>query len=259
MQQPLFTIQRKGSDTSRHGGRPDGQVARGDALQRDYSAWIAATAEPSALVLGEPGFVYEDLFRPEKLAELSALFFERVRSSDEAAFVRFDAYRGAVLAGAPPGPEAVSEALLALAPHVGRFVAHLFGVDEEAEVFVRGSEERSPLWHFKKEFAKKRVLKATAGQGFGAGAELAARASKLAVASVAGPGLATLAEGLLGSGSDDEELAIAERVVALVEVDEVARKAAKAGGAQWTDALHARTRPCARSDRADAEVLAARG
>ena len=38
----------------------------------------------------------------------------------------------------------------------------------------------------------------------------------------------------------DEELSVAKAVVLLDEVDDVARKAAKAGGAQWTDELRGR-------------------
>ena len=46
---------------------------------------------------------------------------------------------------------------------------------------------------------------------------------------------------LRGTGSfADEELAVAKAVVLLTEVDDTARKAAKAGGAQWTDELRAR-------------------
>ena len=40
----------------------------------------------------------------------------------------------------------------------------------------------------------------------------------------------------------DEELTLAVATLALLEIDEVARKAAKAGGAQWTDELRARAR-----------------
>src|SRR5262249_25418231 len=38
----------------------------------------------------------------------------------------------------------------------------------------------------------------------------------------------------------DEELAVAKAVLLLVEVDETARKAAKAGGARWSDDLRTR-------------------
>ena len=44
------------------------------------------------------------------------------------------------------------------------------------------------------------------------------------------------------SASEDEELWIARGVLALLEVDETARKAAKAGGAQWTPELRERAR-----------------
>ena len=46
--------------------------------------------------------------------------------------------------------------------------------------------------------------------------------------------------GVLGSGSPDEEMAVAEAVLLVHEVDDTARKVAKAGGARWTDELRER-------------------
>src|SRR5262249_37248335 len=47
-------------------------------------------------------------------------------------------------------------------------------------------------------------------------------------------------EEFFGTGSYDEEISIARAVLVVYEVDDVARKAAKAGGVKWTDELHAR-------------------
>src|SRR5690606_5366113 len=92
--------------------------------------------------------------------------------------------------------------------------------------------------------ARKRVLKETAGKAWkGTFAEAGAVATA-AIASMfwGDPNDPARAAALLrGTQSyPDEELAVAKAVLLLVEVDETARKAAKAGGASWTDELRAR-------------------
>jgi len=202
--------------------------------QTDFSSWAKATSEPSELVLGQPGFTYPDLFDPARLAELSERFDAYLRDADAGAFARFDAYRTAVRGGNEPGPEEVSAALLAAAPHLGRFVVELFGVQREAEALRLGTAERGALWHFKKEFVKKRCFKPTAGRAWQGSPVEAAHAARRALAAMGAP------PAVLESGSEAEEMAVARATLQLVEVDEVARKAAKAGGASWTAELHAR-------------------
>src|SRR5699024_7700931 len=87
-------------------------------------------------------------------------------------------------------------------------------------------------------FAKKRVLKLDAGKSWkGTFAEAAAVANAAIFALFPQNADAVLR----GTQSfPDEELAVAKAVLLLAEVDDVARKAAKAGGAQWTDDLRAR-------------------
>src|SRR5262249_12097476 len=131
-------------------------------------------------------------------------------------------------------PDAISEALLAGAPHLAHFVARLFGVEREAEALREGAKGRGPLWAFKKEFAKKRLFKPGAGSRWEGTPAGAARVGRQALAAMGAP------DAVLGSGSADEELAVAQAVLLIHEVDDTARKVAKAGGAQWTDELHAR-------------------
>ncbi len=211
-------------------------------MQADFSAWIAATHEPSELELGIPGFAYADLFAADRLAELDALFLADLEKHAPDAAKKLLAFRAS--AGQGMKAEDVSDALLAAAPHVSRFVARLFRVEAETEKLREATGERKVLWRAKREFVKKRVFKATAGEAFtarapamnGSSARLAgevARASLVAVGA---------APAVLGSGTAFEELAIAEGTMALVEVEETGRKAAKAGGAVWTDALHGRAR-----------------
>jgi NADPH-dependent glutamate synthase beta subunit-like oxidoreductase/NAD(P)H-flavin reductase len=211
---------------------PADSSGSGPALQTDFSSWVAATSEPADLRLGEDGFTYPDLFIPARLAKLTARFDTWFRAADPAAHACFAAYRE--VKGKGMKPEAVSEALLAAAPHLSRFVMRLFGVEREAEALIAKAKEQSSLWHFKKEFAKKRLFKANAGtswKGTPAAAALAARKALMAMGMPAS---------VLDTGSEDEELSIARAVLLIYEVDDVARKVAKAGGAEWTAELHER-------------------
>jgi NADPH-dependent glutamate synthase beta subunit-like oxidoreductase/NAD(P)H-flavin reductase len=196
-------------------------------LQKDFSSWVAATRDPSELHLGVPGFRYEDLYVPARLAALSEAFFTFLRAEDAAAFEELEKYRSSK--GEGMTPEQTSEALLAASPHLGRFVAMLFGVEGGRDAQRSAAKERDVLWHFKKDFAKKRLFKATAGKAWTASAEDAARVAKAA---------AGAAEGDLGTGSDAEEVALARAALRLHELDDTARKAAKKGGVTWTDELH---------------------
>jgi NADPH-dependent glutamate synthase beta subunit-like oxidoreductase len=131
-------------------------------------------------------------------------------------------------------PEAVSEALLAAAPHLSRFVAKLFRVEAESAALVQAAKDRHCVFEFKGLFAKKRLFKASAGKAWTRGAEVLPAVAR-GVLGALGADVA-----LLGTGSSDEELAVAKSVLLLAEVDDVARKVAKAGGATWTDALRER-------------------
>ncbi|NUP06569.1 MAG: FAD-dependent oxidoreductase [Polyangiaceae bacterium] len=208
-------------------------------LQRDFSRWIDATRDPSELRLGFEGFRYEDLFAPEKLAELSKIFERELETTDLAAFTALVELR--TKAADAKGPQAVSDALLAVAPHVSSFVAKLFRVEEETRSIREEVEGRRLLWDFKREFVKKRIFKPNASRAFLGRANSSTDPAKLA-ASVAMRALAAMGapESLLGTGSAEEETAVAAATLRIHEVDDTGRKAAKAGGAHWTDDLHAR-------------------
>ncbi len=211
-----------------------GRLTAPSAPDPDFSAWVEATSDPAELALGLPGLAYADLFDPARLAELTATFDAFLRDADPAAHARFDAYRTATLSGAAVQAEQVSEALLAAAPHLSRFVARLFGVEREASALIEAAEGRSALWGFKRELARKRLFKPSAGKAWQGTPVEAAHAARRALAAMGAPAAA------LDSGSEAEEIAIARASLLLCEVDDVARKAAKAGGARWTDELHAR-------------------
>ncbi|HEY2516859.1 MAG TPA: FAD-dependent oxidoreductase [Polyangiaceae bacterium] len=197
---------------------------------RPISAPPGPNADPDR-ALGLPGFTFGDLFVPARLADLHADFESWFAHAAPADHARFAAYRACQ--GEGMTPEAVSEALLAAAPHVSAFVGKLFGVERPMEVLGAEVKDRSPLWRFKRDFAKKRVLRDGAGKAWrdaSSGVDAAAVAHLVIPAVLDGGSRFSL----------DAELDVARGVLALLEVDEVARKAAKAGGAQWTDELRGR-------------------
>ena len=160
----------------------------------------------------------------------------------------YEAYR--VGQGTGLTPEQVSEVLLAVAPHVSAFVGRLFGVEKELAGLAAEVKDRSPLWRFKQDFAKKRVLKPTPARP---GRERSrrrgpwpSRPSPRCPRRTRRPSCASGTHHL-----PDEEVSVAKAVVLLAEVDDVARKAAKAGGAEWSEELRGRAaavRPRSRSD-----------
>ncbi|HRH00935.1 MAG TPA: hypothetical protein PLR99_32050, partial [Polyangiaceae bacterium] len=191
---------------------------------------LSSQADPASgpeFALGVPGFSYADLHVPARLAELHATFWAWFRAEAPEAASTFTAYADAVASGAAVKPEVASTAVLVAAPYVSRFVGRLFAVEAPLDALRESTEERGVLWRFKAAFAKKRVLKDSAGKawtGTPAQATAVARVA-LACAEVGAEALA------------DEELRVASAVVELVDLDETARKSAKAGGAVWTPAL----------------------
>jgi NADPH-dependent glutamate synthase beta subunit-like oxidoreductase len=216
------------------------------------------------LELGVPGFAYADLHDPRRLGDLFRVWETGFRAADPEGFAKYDAYRACK--GEGMDPLAVSEALLAAAPHVSAFVAKLFRIEAEVAALVSEARSREPLWHFKKDFAKKRVLKDGAGKGFAMQAQRLGDLDGERWSSEGTPKPAELAERITGvalhamAGSvdkqSDEESFVARGTLAILEIDDTARKAAKAGGAQWTDALRDRALALRKALLADDETRA---
>ena len=188
------------------------------------------------MALGVEGFAYRDLFEPARLRDLYDVFCTDLLKRAPDTFAAYEAYKASQ--GAGMTPEQVSIVLLEVTPHVSAFVGRLFGVEKELAALAVEVKDRSPLWRFKQDFAKKRVLKDTAGKGWkGTFAE----AGAVATTAISAMSLQTADILRRGTGSlPDEELSVAKAVVLLAEVDDIARKAAKAGGAQWTPELRDR-------------------
>lgn len=202
------------------------------------SSFHPAPDGPTAdMPLGIDGFRYEDVFAPARLRELFDVFRAELKAAAPEVYASYEAYRDCQ--GAGMTPEQVSAVLLAVTPHVSAFVGRLWGVERELAALATEVKDRSPLWRFKQDFAKKRVLKPSAGKAWtGTLAEAGAVATSAISAMSPVDAAAILKRG--SHHLPDEELSVATAVVSLVEVDDVARKAAKAGGARWTDELRGR-------------------
>ncbi|NOQ93805.1 MAG: hypothetical protein GQ547_04125 [Methylophaga sp.] len=80
------------------------------------------------LILGIPGYDYADLYKPEKLSELSGEFENSVKTHDSILHAEFSNYRNCQ--GEGMSAVQISELIVNMAPLVGTFIAKLFNIDE---------------------------------------------------------------------------------------------------------------------------------
>jgi hypothetical protein len=99
--------------------------------------------------LGIDGFVYGDLFRTERLDDLLNVFDASLRNADAELFAAYADYRDSQ--GADLDDIAISELLVDVAPHVGAFVAKLFGVENERRATMeRTHHDYAALFTYKR-------------------------------------------------------------------------------------------------------------
>ncbi len=196
--------------------------ASGSSCEGEASA--RAVPEDLERSLSAFGLCYRDLYDSSRLSDLHQTFAEWLRSHSEDAVNAIK-----VLHQDEVDPVDLSNAIVTVAPHVGRFVGELFGVTEPIEKLADEINALDPLFDFRKNFVRKRVLTPKAGQAWGSDMEGAAVVARVAWASAP----------TKVSRDEDEEQYVAEATSWLHRIDEVARKAAKGGGVAWTDALSA--------------------
>ena len=139
------------------------------------------------------GHSFEDLHERSGLVRIDASFSAWLREADAALHQRFVALR------ADPAVPYKEEAdfLIALAPHLDRFIAALFGIQEEWEELVESHHRLAPLFRVKRKFVQRRAM-------------LKVKAD--AAEALDGPALEREVAKLLGGAFD--ELAFAERILA---------------------------------------------
>ena len=111
----------------------------------------------ASLSLQIPGFTWNDLHDPYKLAELHEVFLVGLRAAAPEVAARFDAYRASK--GEGMTPEAISDVLVDVGPHVGAFVVKLFGVEAEAGTLRTRAGADAPVFRMKDQLVKRRAMK----------------------------------------------------------------------------------------------------
>ncbi len=110
------------------------------------------------LRLGVAGFNYTDLYKTDRLRDLLNVFDAEVAAGNPELFSKWDAYR--LEPGGPRASVEVSALLVAMAGYVSRFVTRLFGVEAEAEALANATADQNPVFRFKIDFVRRRVLPA---------------------------------------------------------------------------------------------------
>jgi NADPH-dependent glutamate synthase beta subunit-like oxidoreductase/NAD(P)H-flavin reductase len=116
----------------------------------------AANTISAMTTLGVPGYHFSDLHDPHRLASLYDRFCEDVEAADPELWRRWAAYRSAP--DAPRPPIALSSLLVAMAPHVSRFVARLFQIQSSVGALTAVTREQDDLFRFKVDFVRRRVV-----------------------------------------------------------------------------------------------------
>jgi hypothetical protein len=190
------------------------------------------TATPTT-ELGVAGYIFGDLHDPERLASLYERFCEEVEAADPPLWREWDLYRSAP--DAPRPPIALSNVLIAMAPHVSRFVARLFHVQPSVAALKAITHDQDVLFRFKVDFVRRRVLPLVKG-----GTHVVSTPEDEAV-------VATLIAGQAPAGSpgnpggDVRELAIARAGCAVMDIE----KAAGGPGGNITSQIDSLKRWCA--------------
>ena len=179
---------------------------------------------PTTICLGIPGITYSDLYSPDRLQELHKLFDAELAAANPALFASWDSYRREP--GRARTAVEVSALLVGVAGHVSAFLTRLFQIEGEAEALAAATLNQDPVFRFKVDFVRRRVLPAL---------------KKVAVPQdAAGRDALETRIGALRGPERDEELAIARAATRLM--DEEKQDRARAAGPiqdlmQWC-ALH---------------------
>src|SRR5690349_25135823 len=101
------------------------------------------------------GLQFPDLYRREGLVRIDAAFDAALQGEDAALHAR---YRDARSDPSALEYKAEAELLIAVAPHLDRFMAGLFGIVPEWEQLVDAHHDLSPLFRVKRKFVQRRAM-----------------------------------------------------------------------------------------------------
>jgi NAD(P)H-flavin reductase/NADPH-dependent glutamate synthase beta subunit-like oxidoreductase len=174
--------------------------------------------------VGVPGFTYEDLYVPARLADLHDAFLRQLAAADPALSDEWAAHRAAP--DAPRSAVERSDLIVRVAPHVSRFVATLFNVEGAASEVATRTAALDVLFRFKIDFVRRRVLPLVKGgahvrlepadvSAVEALAKPWAHLDRESAIASAGCALMDRETALKASGTADEKAAVAAEIEAL--------------------------------------------
>jgi NADPH-dependent glutamate synthase beta subunit-like oxidoreductase/NAD(P)H-flavin reductase len=113
----------------------------------------------SKLKLGIDGFVYADLYNPNRLRELAQVFYDEVQVNDPELHRTLTEYISSRGAGYDQKNE--SSILISAAPHLSRFLARMFDVEAARSRQIASVLEQDPIWIFKSFITRRAIRKFT--------------------------------------------------------------------------------------------------
>jgi NADPH-dependent glutamate synthase beta subunit-like oxidoreductase/NAD(P)H-flavin reductase len=172
---------------------------------------------PSNTPLGIGGFTFADLHQPARLRELYHRFVEQVKAVEPELWAQWSQYREV-----PESLTAVARGniVVAMAPHLSRFVSALFSVGADADALIAATRAYDILFRFKIDFVRRRALPLLK-----AGAHVEATADDHALAESITFGMRQLEPLLSSEASHDAEMRLAAYGCSLLE-KEATHKAA---------------------------------
>jgi NADPH-dependent glutamate synthase beta subunit-like oxidoreductase/NAD(P)H-flavin reductase len=167
--------------------------------------------------LGLPGFSFADLHQPARLRELYDRFVDQVKATEPELWAKWAQYREV-----PESldPIARGNIVVAMAPHVSRFLSVLFSVGADADALIAATRAYDVLFRFKIDFVRRRALPLLKG-----GAHVEATAEDHALADEIMFGMRQAQGSLTSEASHDAETRMAAYGCSLLDREAAFAKA----------------------------------
>jgi NADPH-dependent glutamate synthase beta subunit-like oxidoreductase/NAD(P)H-flavin reductase len=172
----------------------------------------------AATPLGLDGFTFADLHQPARLRDLYQRFVEQVKATEPELWAQWSQYREI-----PESLNAIARGniVVAMAPHVSRFLSALFSVGADADALVAATRTYDVLFRFKIDFVRRRALPLLKG-----GAHVEATADDHALAESITFGMRQVESSLSSEASHDAEMRLAAYGCALLDKETTDKAAA---------------------------------
>jgi NADPH-dependent glutamate synthase beta subunit-like oxidoreductase/NAD(P)H-flavin reductase len=161
--------------------------------------------------LGVDGFTFADLHRPARLRDLYNRFAEQVKTTEPELWSQWEQYREI-----PESltPIARGNIVVAMAPHVSRFISAMFAVGADRDALMAATRAYDVLFRFKIDFVRRRALPLLKG-----GAHVTATAEDHALAEEIMFGMRQAVGALTSEASHDAETRMAAYGCSLLDRD----------------------------------------